>query len=203
MTIPRPRSEVTLLMPGLPGVWSCTAGPLAVEPAPSALSQVAAPLITKEPVALEPATVSRHTPSSFVHTPMFAPESGIAFPPTQIVPASCVPSPPVFAGTKPPSHRVTSIVLQSALHASVPGAWPRLAQVAPPTSLPSHSSSPFLTPSPHRPQPMVSNVHVVLHVSAPLSNPSERQVAPPRSVPSHCSPGSRMPLPQPVQLRVS
>src|SRR5262249_32371342 len=112
MTIPRPRSEVTLLMPGLPGVWSCTAGPLAVAPPPSALSHLAAPLTRRDPVASEPATVSRHTPSSFVHTPIFAPESGIAIPPTQIVPASRVPSPPVLAGTKPPAHPVTSIVLQ-------------------------------------------------------------------------------------------
>src|SRR5262245_3977368 len=114
-----------------------------------------------------------------------------------------LPAKPAFAGTNPPSHPELSNPSHVAAHARVPAGWPRVSQVAPPTSSPSHSSVPSFTPFPHVLHPRVSSLHSVLHASRPPSNPRHVQVAPPSAAPSHSSSGSTAPLPHRVHRLVS
>src|SRR5262245_44090264 len=91
---------------------------------------------------------------------------------------------------------------QPAVQASVPPPLkPRLVQLAPPRSAPSHTSTPSRTPFPQpgtadATHPLVLNVHPELQASVPDAKPSLWQVAPPRLVPSQSSPASTVPSPQ-------
>src|SRR5579871_1768773 len=92
---------------------------------------------------------------------------------------------------------------QPGVQASVPPpVKPSDAHVAPPRSVPSHSSGPSFTPFPHAGTVEVTQRRVLMVQAAvqrsvpPSGKPSEAHVAPPKLVPSHSSPGSMTPLPQ-------
>ena len=120
----------------------------------------------------------------------------------QICPPHDAP-PPVLVGIPHP----LAFNVQLALHVSVPVLLTSpvtLMHVAPPRSLPSHWSVPFLTLSPQmgaavlppvpvggvRTQLLAFTVQLTLHVSVPVLDGDPvtlTHVAPPRSWPSHCS----------------
>ena len=68
------------------------------------------------------------------------------------------------AEIQPPVHPLVSNSKQSEPHASVPDASPSDVHVAPPRSVPLHTSAPWIVPSPHDTQlPLPSHSSVVSH----------------------------------------